>query len=85
MVPPAGAGPGGARADEAIAAPKNADPDPQLFPCKPSVLRGPPEGAMIAVWTPRQSEVVGEGHAPVVAVLLAAAEADDPIHVPKGA
>jgi hypothetical protein len=44
-----------------------------FFPCKRAVYRGPPEGTVIAIVDPRQADavVVDEGHAPVVAVLLA--------------
>ncbi len=65
------------KALESIAAPKSADPGGSwLSPCKPVVLRRPPEGAMIAVVDPQASRrvIVGEGHAPVVAVLLASAK-----------
>ena len=58
-------------------------PDPAgCFPCKTPVFRGPPEGAMIAVVDPRQADavMVGEGHAPVVAVLLAAAKKGRRVH-----
>ena len=63
------------QADESIAAPQRArTPDPAgCCPCKTTVFRGPPEGAMIAVVDPRQADavMVGEGDAPVVAVLQA--------------
>jgi hypothetical protein len=52
--------------------PKGTDPRTlRLFPCKPAVFRGPPEGAMIAFFDPEPAApvLVGEGHAPVVAVL----------------
>jgi hypothetical protein len=48
--------------------PKGTDPRTLwLFPCKPAVFRGPPEGAMIATMDPWQADavVVGEGHAPL--------------------
>jgi hypothetical protein len=65
------------KADESIAAPKGrADPEPHgLFSCKSAGFRDPPEGTMIAIVDPQASRrrMVGEGHAPVLAVLLAPA------------
>jgi hypothetical protein len=40
-------------------------PDPcALFPCKPTVFRGPPEGAMIAIVDPQASRRRGGGRRP---------------------
>jgi hypothetical protein len=67
--------------------PKDADPGPCGFsPCKPVVFRGPREGAIIGILDPlvRRRRMVGEGHAPVVAVLLAAAKTQtSPSRTPK--
>jgi hypothetical protein len=66
--------------------PKATDPGPCGFsPCKPVVFRGPPEGAMIAIVDPRQADLVmvGEGHAPVGAVLVPCLELAA-MCVPKG-
>jgi RNA polymerase sigma factor (sigma-70 family) len=57
--------------------PKGTDPETLwFFSCKRAVFSGPPEGAMIAIVDPRQADavVVDEGHAPVVAVLLASSK-----------
>jgi hypothetical protein len=43
----------GEKADESIAAPKgHGSRTLRLFPCKPAVFRGPPEGAVIAIVDP---------------------------------
>jgi hypothetical protein len=57
--------------------PKGTDPGPcGLFPCKPPIFRGPREGATIALLDPEPAAavLVGEGYAPVVAVLRASAK-----------
>jgi|SRR5215216_1808162 len=58
------------------AAPKGTDPSPAAFPLQTGHFRGPPEGAMIAIMDPGKADavMVRERHAPVVAVLLAAAK-----------
>jgi len=56
--------------------PKGTDlPDSAAFPCKSPVFGGPPEGAKMAFLDPEPAAAVlmGEGHAPVVAVLVASA------------
>ena len=64
------------KADEAIAAPKVADPCPRgTFPCKPGSSRASAKGPSSPSLTPdERRRTVGEGHAPVVAVLLALAK-----------
>jgi hypothetical protein len=60
--------------------PKGTDSGPLwLFPCKPAVFRGPPEGAMIATVVPgRRRRAGGRRPFPVVAVLLASAKGRGP-------
>ncbi len=64
------------KADESIAAPRRArtpDPAASAFPLQTGRSQGPPEGATIAILDPlasRPAVMVGEGHTPVVPVLL---------------
>ena len=62
-------------ADESIPAPKGRESrTPTDFPLHNSMFLGAREGAIIAFVGP-PGKLVGEGHAPVVAVLLASAKA----------
>jgi hypothetical protein len=59
----------------------------ELFPCKSAVSRDPPRGDDPPSSTPSRAGavMVGEGHAPVLAVLLAAAKRQtSPFRTPKG-
>jgi hypothetical protein len=82
-------------ADESIAAPKGRESrTPSLFPCKRTASRGPRKGATMPIADPSARHpstaspvlVVGEGHAPVVAVLRdeAKKKPDVSIPAPKG-
>jgi hypothetical protein len=55
----------------------------EMFPLQNTRFQGPPKGAMIAFLDPEPAAAVlmGEGHAPVVAVLLASANMCDVVRV----
>ena len=77
------------KADESIPAPKGRGSwTPKPFPLQIDSFLGTATGAIIAILDPSQADavIVGEGDAPVVAVLLAAAKkkADVRMAVPKG-
>ncbi len=81
--------PGDAEADESIAAPKGHGPPAlRLFPCKPAISSDRRKGPRSPAWTQAtRCVMVGEGHAPVVAVLVTSAKkgkAEESITAPKG-